>query len=57
MPVKVTTGIENAERVAILDGLQEGEKVVVNGQFLLDAAASLTDVGQRLGSPASQDEK
>lgn len=54
MPVKVMTGIESAERVAILEGLQEGDKVVVNGQFLLDAAASMADVGQRLRGPASQ---
>lgn len=54
MPVKVVTGIETAERIAILDGLQEGDQVVVNGQFLLDAAASIADTGQRLKGAASQ---
>ena len=48
MPVKVATGVESAERVAILEGLQEGDQVVVNGQFLLDAAASIADAAQRL---------
>jgi Cu(I)/Ag(I) efflux system membrane fusion protein len=48
MPVKVLTGIENAERVAIRDGLEEGDRVAVNGQFLLDAAASIADAAQRL---------
>lgn len=48
MPVKVTTGIETAERIAIRDGLEEGDQVVVNGQFLLDAAASIADAAQRL---------
>ena len=48
MPVKVTTGIESAERTAILAGLQERDQVVVNGQFLLDAAASIADTAQRL---------
>ena len=57
MPVKVMTGIENAERVAILQGLQEGDQVVVNGQFLLDSAASIVDAGQRMEGTASQDKK
>ncbi|MDP1682056.1 MAG: efflux RND transporter periplasmic adaptor subunit [Burkholderiales bacterium] len=57
MPVAVTTGIESTERIAILDGLQEGDQVVVNGQFLLDAAASIADAAQRLKGQASQDKK
>jgi Cu(I)/Ag(I) efflux system membrane fusion protein len=48
MPVKVVTGIETAERIAILDGLSAGDEVAVNGQFLLDAAASIADAAQRL---------
>lgn len=48
MSVKVLIGIETAERIAILDGLVEGDQVVVNGQFLLDAAASIADAAQRL---------
>lgn len=48
MPVSVTTGIESMERIAILDGLEEGDQVVVNGQFLLDAAASIAEAAQRL---------
>lgn len=48
MPVQVNTGIETAERIAIRDGLAEGDQVVVNGQFLLDAAASIADAAQRL---------
>ena len=47
-PVKVKTGIENEDRIAILDGLAAGDRVVVNGQFLLDAAASIADAGRRL---------
>ena len=52
MPVKVMTGIESAERIAILEGLQAGDQIVVNGQFLLDAAASIADTAQRL-TPAN----
>ncbi len=48
MPVEVTTGIETAERIAIRDGLEAGDQVAVNGQFLLDAAASLADTAQRM---------
>lgn len=54
MLAKVTTGIESAERFAILDGLNEGDQVVVNGQFLLDAAASIADSAQRLTPNSSQ---
>ncbi|MBT9613851.1 MAG: efflux RND transporter periplasmic adaptor subunit [Burkholderiales bacterium] len=54
MPVKVTTGIESAERIAILDGLEQGDQVVVNGQFLLDAAASIADAAQRLKGSSSE---
>ncbi|MYM67316.1 efflux RND transporter periplasmic adaptor subunit [Pseudoduganella sp. FT55W] len=36
--VKVSTGLETDDLVAINNGLKEGEKVAVNGQFLLDGA-------------------
>jgi len=53
MPVEVLTGIETAERIAIRDGLEAGDPVAVNGQFLLDAAASIADTAQRMrASPA-----
>jgi len=48
VPVKVITGIETAERIAIRDGLKAGDQVAVNGQFLLDAAASIADTAQRM---------
>ena len=38
---EVKTGIESGEYTEILDGLQEGEKVVISGQFLIDSEASL----------------
>ncbi|HUW29644.1 MAG TPA: efflux RND transporter periplasmic adaptor subunit [Sulfuriferula sp.] len=47
MPAKVTTGIETEDQVEIRTGLQAGDTVVVNGQFLLDAAASIADAAQR----------
>ncbi|BCK87001.1 cation efflux system protein CusB [Sideroxyarcus emersonii] len=48
LPVAVTTGVESGDRVEILDGLQEGAEVVVNGQFLLDSAASLSAASERM---------
>ena len=47
MPQKVETGIANDSRIVIRDGLKAGDKVAVNGQFLLDAAASIADAAQR----------
>lgn len=47
-PVKVETGIEAADVIEITAGLQAGDQVAVNGQFLLDAAASMSDAAQRM---------
>ena len=43
-PVEVRTGAESGEFTAITDGLQEGQQVVVSGQFLIDSEASLTGI-------------
>lgn len=48
--VRVNTGIENNDAVAILSGLKAGDKVAVNGQFLLDGAASMQALQARLDS-------
>ena len=40
-PVTVTAGREHGEDTEILDGLSEGQKVIVSGQFLIDSEASL----------------
>ena len=50
-PVEVRTGAESGEYTAITDGLQEGQQVVVSGQFLLDSEASLTGITSQ---PAAQ---
>ncbi len=47
MPQKIISGISNDERIGIIEGLEAGDKVAVNGQFLLDAAASIADAAQR----------
>ena len=45
---KVRAGAEDGERVAILEGLAAGERVVVSGQFLLDSEANLRSGLDRL---------
>ena len=47
-PVKVETGVETADLIEITAGLNAGNQVAVNGQFLLDAAASMSDAAQRM---------
>lgn len=55
-PVKVETGIETADSIEITAGLHAGDQVAVNGQFLLDAAASMSDAAQRLHVDHDADE-
>ncbi|OWQ91891.1 efflux transporter periplasmic adaptor subunit [Roseateles aquatilis] len=38
---EITLGIELGDRVEVLDGLREGDEVVVSGQFLIDSEARL----------------
>jgi Cu(I)/Ag(I) efflux system membrane fusion protein len=59
---RVVAGAESGDRVAIREGLQEGERVVVAAQFLLDSEANLdaglerldTDAGATSPAPAAQ---
>ncbi len=50
LPVYVDTGIENGDLTEITDGLQVGAEVAVNGQFLLDSAASMNAAVERMQS-------
>lgn len=43
-PVEVQLGQENDGKTAIMKGLEEGQKVVSSGQFLLDSEASLKGI-------------
>jgi membrane fusion protein, copper/silver efflux system len=52
---EVKIGIEASGKTAILDGLQEGQAIVLSGQFLLDSEASLKSTVSRLsGEPESK---
>lgn len=43
-PRVLTLGVELDEQIEVLDGLAEGEQVVVSGQFLVDSEARLRSV-------------
>jgi len=47
-PVEVRSGFEAGDRVAILEGLAEGDRVVTSAQFLLDSESSLKATLQRM---------
>ncbi|NOX91935.1 MAG: efflux RND transporter periplasmic adaptor subunit [Gammaproteobacteria bacterium] len=40
-PVSVNIGIESNNKIEILNGLQEGDEVVISSQFLIDSESSL----------------
>jgi Cu(I)/Ag(I) efflux system membrane fusion protein len=46
----VTTGPEQDGKTVILSGLEEGESIVLSGQFLIDSEASLKSAVTRLGA-------
>jgi Cu(I)/Ag(I) efflux system membrane fusion protein len=49
VPRRVVAGAESGDRVVIREGLAEGERVVVAGQFLIDSEANLRSGLGRLG--------
>lgn len=50
LPVYIETGAESGDNIEILDGLLAGAEVAVNGQFLLDSAASMSAAAERMKS-------
>jgi membrane fusion protein, copper/silver efflux system len=51
----VTVGTEMDDRTVILDGLVEGQRIVLSGQFLIDSEASLRAAVTRLTSVEKTD--
>ncbi|MEO1889827.1 MAG: efflux RND transporter periplasmic adaptor subunit [Cycloclasticus sp.] len=49
----VTSGIESGHFIELIDGINEGEEVVVSGQFLIDSEASLRASMFRMTDPNS----
>jgi Cu(I)/Ag(I) efflux system membrane fusion protein len=48
---EVSVGTEVDGKTAILSGLQQGQSVVISGQFLIDSEASLRSAVSRLSAP------
>lgn len=48
-PAAVKAGLEAGDRIEILSGLEEGEKIVVSAQFLIDSEASFAGSVLRMG--------
>lgn len=51
----VTAGIESGEYVEILNGVNEGDKIVTSGQFLIDSEASMRASLTRMTEPAASE--
>jgi Cu(I)/Ag(I) efflux system membrane fusion protein len=47
---EVSVGMEVEGRTAILSGLEEGQPIVLSGQFLIDSEASLKSAVSRLST-------
>jgi Cu(I)/Ag(I) efflux system membrane fusion protein len=47
-PVAVLPGLESGEFVEVISGLEEGQEIVVSGQFLIDSESSLRADFQRM---------
>ena len=47
----VRAGIESGDWVEIIEGIDEGEKVVISGQFLIDSEASMKASLRRMSTP------
>lgn len=54
-PVEVRLGREGDGRIAVLQGLEEGQQVVASGQFLLDSEASLKGIVPAGPAPAGHE--
>ncbi len=52
-PVPVEAGFESGDRVAILNGVEAGDAVVVSAQFLIDSEASTASALSRFESQAT----
>lgn len=54
-PVAVQAGREFGDDTEIVGGLEEGQKVVASGQFLIDSEANLKSVLPKFAEPAAAD--
>lgn len=54
--VPVKTGMESADRVEILEGLSQGDEVVVSGQFLIDSESNIDAEMARMAGDGDSDQ-
>lgn len=52
---EVIAGIESGEYVEILNGVNEGDEIVISGQFLIDSEASMRGSLKRMTEPDSSE--
>ena len=52
-PRTVTLGLESDGEVAILDGIEAGDEVVISSQFLLDSESKLNEATSKMMEPKS----
>jgi Cu(I)/Ag(I) efflux system membrane fusion protein len=55
-PRNVVVGVESGDKVEIIAGLKENERVVTSGQFLIDSEASLNASLNRMSKPGDSSE-
>jgi len=54
-PREISLGADLGDQLEVLSGLNEGEKVVVSGQFLVDSEARLKSVLGSMSAPSGQE--
>lgn len=47
-PRRVELGVESGGKIAVLEGIQPGEEVVVSAQFLIDSESSLREATAKM---------
>ncbi len=53
-PVEVVLGMQSGDRVEVISGLDEDDRIVVSGQFLIDSESNLQASFRRLASEAAE---
>lgn len=54
-PRTVVLGLNSEGKVAVLKGIEEGERIVTSSQFLLDSESKLREVAAKMSEPANAD--
>jgi Cu(I)/Ag(I) efflux system membrane fusion protein len=52
-PRLITTGLASSNEIAVLEGLKEGEEVVISAQFLIDSESKLHEATTKMTEPST----